>query len=132
MNWRAKRSTDVSVGTHKVSRWVVVADSEVRGEAGVHETAGAGLGGTADLLGALPHDLGEVAEVVEVGQVDVIRVKRSRVVAELSIVHVVRDHDADLVGRVTRSNVLAVTATISRTGEKRNVSYLYSRLPSFG
>lgn len=118
MNWSAKRSTDVRVGTANVSRWRVVADGEVRGEAGVYQSTGAGNGGTADLGGALPHDLGEMTEVVEVGQVNVIRVVRSREVAELSIVHVVRDHNADLVGCVTCSNVLTIAAAVNGTAVK--------------
>lgn len=104
--------TDVGVSATNVSRGRVVADGEEGSESGIDKPVGTGDSGTTDLSGTLPDDLGEVTKVVEVGQVNVVGVKGTWEVAELAVVHVVGDHDADLVGGITGTNVLSVATAI--------------------
>lgn len=112
MNRLAQRRANIRVRANNVSRGRVVANGEVRSEARIDQSTRAGDGGTADLRGPLPDDLGEMAKVVEVAQVDVVCVIGAREVAELAVVHVVGDHHGHLVGRVSRADVLAVAAAV--------------------
>lgn len=68
-----------------------------------------------DVLSSLPDDLGKVAKLGEVGHVDIVSVVGAWVEADFAVVHVIGDHLAGLVWRVTGANVLTVATTASDT-----------------
>jgi len=105
----------------EVTSWGVVADSEVRrhAAASVGKTAaGAVVGCAADLGGALPDDLGEVAPAIESGVVVDVRwgrlAEKASEVADLVVVEELGDDRGDVAGWRTGSNVLAVASTVGR------------------
>lgn len=109
----SKRSEDVvSVFTRKVTRRVVVADGEGRWLTRVHVAEGiANDSSAADRDRALPHDLREMAPLLEISHVRVGLAVQTIIVAELIVVHQIGDHDSDLVSRNTVSDVLTIATT---------------------
>ena len=63
-----------------------------------------------------------MTESSKVGKVDVVRVVGAREEANFSVVHVVGDHLAYLVGCVTSTNVLSIASTASSTRKEVFVS----------
>jgi len=69
-------------------------------------------GGAADLGGVLPHDLAEVAPLVEVGHVRVFLAVELIVEGDLAVVEQLGDDRRDIVSLNTSSDVLAVFAAV--------------------
>jgi len=115
----ALRSQNVgAIFTVVVTGGRVVADSEGHGGARIdvaefvtHHGRAANVGG------ALPDDLGEVAPLLELGHARAIRAVGGREVADLVVVHQVRDHHANLALLNAVSDVLAITAAIDGAKE---------------
>jgi len=104
------------IGDTGGNTWVlVVADGEVRRDeaANVGKTLGGAVGGgAANMGGTLPDDLGEVAPLLEVGHVGVGMSVQILVPANLAVVEQIGDDGGDVARWNTRSDVLAVPATI--------------------
>lgn len=98
---------------------LVVADSKVgrdsRADVGEALT-GAVMSGTAQLGGALPYDLGEVAPLFEQRHIRAGLVVKTLEEIDFAIVEEVGDDSGDVTGFDTSSDVLAVTAASSLTG----------------
>lgn len=111
----------VGIFTVVVTRRRVVADGERQRRAGVNVAqAVAHHGRAADVGGALPDDLGEMAPLLEVGHARARLTVGDREVADLVVVHQVGDQHANLVILHTVSNVLTVTTAIN--GAKKKTS----------
>ena len=103
----------------KLTCWLVVADGEEwwNGAASVGKTtARAVVGCAANLIGALPDDLGEVSPAIEsLAVVDVgwgaLAVEAGEVV-DLVVVEEIGDDRGDVAGWRTGSDVLAVSSTV--------------------
>lgn len=96
-----------------VSSWAVVADGEGQRIAGINVAqAVAHDRGTANLLGALPDDLGEVTPAVKEFHERGGKTVESSEEAHLIVVHQVGDHLADVVRGDTVADVLTVATTV--------------------
>lgn len=94
----------------------VVANSERNGAIRIDVLQSvADLGVAANLLGALPHDLREVAPLLKVGHVRVRLAVQVVEVVELIVVHQVGDHHADILRGNTVTDVLTVATTTDLT-----------------
>lgn len=93
----------------------VVTDGKGKGLAGVDFTqVVAHDGSTADLLGALPDDLGEVTPAVKKLHERASNTVQGGEEAHLLVVHQIGDHLTDVVSRDTVSDILTVSTTINR------------------
>lgn len=93
---------------------LVVADGEVRGDGGADvgkPLSRAVVGGAAQLGGALPDNLGEVAPLFEVGHVRVVLVIETLEKVDFAVVEKVGNDGRNVAGFNTGGNVLAVTTT---------------------
>lgn len=106
---------DISPLANIIARRRVVADGEVglNTRACVRQSVGAVLRSAADLGGTSPNDLAEVAPAREVAGVNIVAAVGSWIVGHLVVVHVVRDHKGNLVGREASPDVLAIAAASS-------------------
>lgn len=96
-----------------VSGWAVVADGERHGFAGIDVAqAIAHDGGTANLLGVLPDNLGEVTPAVKELHERGGKTVEGSEEAHLVVVHQVGDHLTDAVRRDTVADVLAVATSV--------------------
>ena len=110
-----------------VSGWAVVADGERHGFAGIDVAqAIAHDGGTANLLGVLPDNLGEVTPAVKELHERAGDTIQGTEETHLVVVHQVGDHLADVVLADTVTDVLAVSTTVNAS-----VMGLARSLPGF-
>lgn len=106
----------ITIFTTNVTHWGVVANSEWQGVGGVNVAQGvADHSGTANVGGRLPDDLTEVTPLVEVGHAGVGFTVRGGEELDFTVVHQVGDHNTDITGLNTVTDVLTVAATINGT-----------------
>jgi hypothetical protein len=74
------------------------------------------------MSGALPHNLREVAPVVEVRHIRVSLTVQAFEIGKLVVVHQVGDHGPDVVGVNTVTNVLAISASVDVTATNKSDS----------
>lgn len=106
----------ITIFTTNVTHWRVVANGEWQGFGGINVAQRvADHSGTANVGGRLPDDLTEVAPLVEVGHARVGFTVRGGEELDLIVVHQVGDHNTDVAGLNTVTDVLTVTAASNGT-----------------
>ena len=113
--WFTKTSADVGVLATKVSRWSIVADSEVWSNVATSVLKSVASNScTPNFLGVSPNNLGEMAPYVEVAHVWVVLTIQSFVCRSFIIVHAVGNHGWDVLRRRSSTNVLSITSAVLR------------------
>ena len=94
--------------------WIVVADGEVRSYIRFCVAEGtASHGRTANANSVVPDNLREMSPILKVGHVRTGNTPWQWIQVDLSAVHLVGEHSANIIGRSTSADILAIATTTS-------------------